>query len=165
MRIAVASDEGTRIASHFGMTRGFAIYDIVDGKPVHVEFRPNTFSGHARGLGGAQRGPQGHGPQGHGPQGHGPQGHGPQGHGPQGHGPQGHGQHSHGPILSALADCEVVISCGMGRRMYEDLQHSGKQAYITDETGVEQALSRFVEGSLPNYPERGCHHGHVHAHR
>jgi len=52
----------------------------------------------------------------------------------------------------------------MGRRMYEDLQQSGKQAYITDETGVEQALSRFVEGSLPNYPERGCHHGHGHAH-
>ena len=69
MRIAVASDEGTRIASHFGMTRGVAIYDIVDGKPVHVEFRPNTFSGHARGLGGAQRGHQGHGPQGHGHQG------------------------------------------------------------------------------------------------
>ena len=54
MRVAVASNEGTRIASHFGMTRGFAVFQIEDGRANHEEFRPNTFSGHARGIGARQ---------------------------------------------------------------------------------------------------------------
>jgi predicted Fe-Mo cluster-binding NifX family protein len=62
MKIAIASDEGTTISSHFGQTRGFVVFDI-EGKTVKSrEYRPNTFTGHARGLAGADHGIDRHGP-------------------------------------------------------------------------------------------------------
>lgn len=50
MKIAIVSDDEKTIASHFGRTRGFVIFDI-EGKEVkNQEYRLNTFTGHARGL-------------------------------------------------------------------------------------------------------------------
>lgn len=123
MKIAVASDDGQAISAHFGRTRGFVIYDV-DGKNVKDhEYRPNTFTGHARGLEHA-----------------------------------GHDIDRHGPILSALADCAVVISHGMGRRMYDDLRTAGIESFITDETDVSAAVEAYSKGELVDRPERGCKH-------
>jgi len=53
MKIAIASDDERTISSHFGQTRGFVIFEV-EGKEVkNREYRPNTFTGHARGLEGA----------------------------------------------------------------------------------------------------------------
>lgn len=50
MKIAVASDDGKIISSHFGRTRGFVIFDV-EGKEIKSrEYLPNTFTGHARGM-------------------------------------------------------------------------------------------------------------------
>lgn len=50
MKIAVASDDGKVIASHFGRTRGFVVFEV-DGKEIKSrEYLPNTFTGHARGC-------------------------------------------------------------------------------------------------------------------
>jgi predicted Fe-Mo cluster-binding NifX family protein len=136
MRIAIASDDGVQISAHFGRTLGFALYDLEDGKINKQEYRPNTFTGHAHGAG--------HG-QGH-------------EHGQHGHGPQM--QHSHGPILDALGDCHVVIANGMGRRIYVDLENAGKKVFITDETDVENAAQCFADGTLQNFPGKGCQHPH-----
>lgn len=38
-----------------------------------------------------------------------------------GEGQAPHEHHGHGSLLSALKDCQVIISHGMGRRLYEDL--------------------------------------------
>jgi predicted Fe-Mo cluster-binding NifX family protein len=62
MKIAVASDDGTTIASHFGKTRGFVIYDVQDGRVVMRNYIENTFTGHARGLSGADHSVDRHGP-------------------------------------------------------------------------------------------------------
>jgi predicted Fe-Mo cluster-binding NifX family protein len=62
MKIAVASDDGTSIASHFGKTRGFLIFDIEDGAVTKREYIQNTFTGHARGLSGADHSADRHGP-------------------------------------------------------------------------------------------------------
>ena len=75
------------------------------------------------------------------------------------------GQHSdkHGAILEALEDCEVVISHGMGRRIYRDFQNAGIQSIITDKTDIHSALDAFMAGELEDFPERGCSHGaHTH---
>ncbi|MCL4558981.1 MAG: NifB/NifX family molybdenum-iron cluster-binding protein [Deltaproteobacteria bacterium] len=50
MKIAVASDDGKTISSHFGRTRGFAIFDIEDDKIKGSDYRDNTFTGHAMGM-------------------------------------------------------------------------------------------------------------------
>ncbi len=113
MKIAIASDDGKVIASHFGRTRGFIIFesDIKSiGKP---EYRLNTFTGHARGQEGAD-----------------------------------HSLDRHAPILAALSDCQVVISHGMGRRIYEDLKQANIEVFITDETDAERSVELYIQGKL-----------------
>ena len=50
MKIAIASDDGKTIASHFGRTRGFVVFEVEQKTVKNREYRPNTFTGHARGL-------------------------------------------------------------------------------------------------------------------
>jgi predicted Fe-Mo cluster-binding NifX family protein len=78
------------------------------------------------------------------------------------------GQHGHnhddrhGPILDALKDCNIVVSHGMGRRIYEDLIVGGIAPFITNETEIDQALALFNEGRLDNVPHLACDQGHTH---
>ena len=125
MKIAVASDDGKTIASHFGRTRGFILVDILDKKIVSEDYIPNDFTGHARGM--------------------------------EGH---DHSHDRHGPILHALKDCSVVISHGMGRRIYIDLQEAGKQVFITPETDAMRAIELYIQGELEDRPDLGCNHHH-----
>ena len=125
MKIAIASDDGERISSHFGRTKGFVIYEV-EGKEIkRREYRSNTFTGHAIGLEGA-----------------------------------GHELDRHTPILNALKDCKVVISHGMGRRIYDDLKEIGIEVFVTEETDVSRALHLYLNGKLVDRPEIGCSHKH-----
>jgi len=123
MNIAIASNDGITIASHFGKTRGFVIFDVQDEKIIKQLYRENTFTGHARGLSG-----------------------------------QGHEVDRHGPILEALKDCNVVISKGMGRRIYDDMRQAGIEVFITDEINVKNAFGRYIKNELVDRPELGCDH-------
>jgi predicted Fe-Mo cluster-binding NifX family protein len=76
------------------------------------------------------------------------------------HQPHEHQPHSHAGILTALEDCEAVISCGMGQRMFVDFQSVGKEVFITDVSDAETAVHKYLKGELPNYPDRGCQHHH-----
>ncbi len=118
-KIAIASDDGISISSHFGRTKGFVIFEIVDKEIKGREYRLNTFTRHAKGIMDFKGDP-------------------------------------HSVIISALSDCKVVISHGMGRRIYEDLKRAGIEVYITDETDVEHALELYLKGELVNRPERSC---------
>lgn len=64
----------------------------------------------------------------------------------------------HQPILEALKDCQIVISHGMGRRIYDDLKNAAIGVFITEEVDVDEALSAFIKGELKDHPERGCVH-------
>jgi predicted Fe-Mo cluster-binding NifX family protein len=126
MKIAVASDDGKTIASHFGRTRGFVLMNISDKQITTEEYIINDFTGHALGM--------------------------------EGH---DHSHDRHGPILHALKECDVVISHGMGRRIYIDLQEAGKQVFITPETEVQKAVELYIQGKLEDRPDLGCnHHNH-----
>lgn len=122
MKIAIASDDGKFISSHFGRAEGFVIFEIQDRQVKFSEFRPNSFTGNALGMEGLQGGDK------------------------------------HKIIIEALKDCDVVISKGMGRRLYEDLKEAGINAIITEEDSVEKALELYMEGILTNHPDKGCHH-------
>jgi len=125
MKIAIASDDGKTIASHLGRTKGFIIFESGGQDIGKSEYRLNTFTGHARGLEGAD-----------------------------------HSLDRHGPILAALSDCQVVISHGMGRRIYEDLKQANIDVYITDEIDAERAMELYSQGKLTDRPELSCHHPH-----
>ena len=123
MKIAIASDDGINIASHFGRTRGFIIFNIEDASISMQHYRDNTFTGHARGLAG-----------------------------------QGHEIDRHAPIIDALKDCNVIIAKGMGRRIYDDLQHAGKEVIITDEDDAKYATELYIRDQLVNRHELACSH-------
>ncbi len=57
---------------------------------------------------------------------------------------------SHSTIIEALKDVKVVISHGMGRRLYDDLKNADIEIYVTDETDVEEAVKLFLDGKLKN---------------
>lgn len=67
-------------------------------------------------------------------------------------------QHSHGNILDALKDCQVVISRGMGRRLYIDFQQANKEVFISNESNAEKAVELYLDGVLTDHPEKGCQH-------
>ena len=62
MKIAVASDDGTTISTHFGKTRGFVVYEVDGREMTNRSYVENTFTGHARGLSGAGHVADRHGP-------------------------------------------------------------------------------------------------------
>lgn len=70
-----------------------------------------------------------------------------------------HGHHhSHQGILSALHDSQVVISMGMGRRLYMDFQQANKEVFISNEENAEKAVELYLQGNLTDHPEKGCCH-------
>lgn len=73
--------------------------------------------------------------------------------------PHGRGEHHnegeghyarHGIIIENLKDVDVVISGGMGRRLFDDLAEAGKKVFVTDETDVMKAVELLLEGKLTN---------------
>jgi predicted Fe-Mo cluster-binding NifX family protein len=50
MKIAIVSDDKKTISSHLGRAKGFCIFEV-EGKEIKSQqYRPNTFTGHARGI-------------------------------------------------------------------------------------------------------------------
>ncbi len=129
MKIGIASNDQTTIAQHFGRTEGFVIAEIKNGEIVSRDYRPNTFSMHK--LGGHTHGKHG--------------------------GQKEHG-HSHSAILEALADCDVVLARGMGRRIYDDLRGANIESYITTQSQVLEAIDAYIAGDLDDNPDKGCVH-------
>ena len=64
----------------------------------------------------------------------------------------------HGPILEALGDCAVVISHGMGRRIYDDLSTAGIETFIVNETDADEAVKLYLSHSLTDNPDQSCEH-------
>ena len=62
MKIAIASDDNIKIASHLGRTNGFVIVNLEDGKVKDREYRINNFTSHRRGLQGHGHEPGSHRP-------------------------------------------------------------------------------------------------------
>jgi predicted Fe-Mo cluster-binding NifX family protein len=128
MKVAIASDNGSGIAMHFGRCSQFIIYDIDNKSITGKEIRKNQFTGHSQN----------------------------ECHGNPEHHEQGNGTHSHAGIISGLHDCQVVISHGMGWRAAEDLKQHGIQIIVTAEQDAESAIQKFLQGSLSSQPELVC---------
>lgn len=132
MKVAVATDDGKVISSHFGRTKGFAIFDVDESGSIEMTYVENNFTNHA--LGFIHQDDSSH-------------------------------NKKHERILRALIGCNIVISNGMGRKIYEDLMNAGIRPLITDETSVEHAMNLLLNNQLEDHPEKGCsHHEHKHNH-
>jgi predicted Fe-Mo cluster-binding NifX family protein len=128
MKIAVATEDGTRISAHFGRSPYFAIFETDQGRTINRSLRENTFTGHFQGR-----------------------------HHHEALEDHRHGAgdpHAHQSVAEGLRDCEVVISHGMGRRAWEDLRARGIEMIVTDETDVETAIQKYLNGELVDRVEK-----------
>lgn len=137
-KIAVPSDDQVNVSGHTGRCRFVMIYTISPDKILSKESIDNTFTGHALG----ECADEGQTPR---------------------HLP-GEGHHSHSALLNALTGCSVLISRGFGRRLRDDLEAAGINAYITDEDGTaDEIVAKYVAGDLRIAATLGCgceHHKH-----
>jgi predicted Fe-Mo cluster-binding NifX family protein len=60
-RIAIPSDDEIHVAPHTGRCRGFAVYDLAEGKATKVEYRLNTYTQHHLSHGAGEQHQHGHG--------------------------------------------------------------------------------------------------------
>lgn len=148
MLIAVATDDGKHIAQHFGRCAFFSIWKLDEGgQPADIGLRANTFTAHATG---GEAGlpdlpiapPAGEIPGEPVRDIHLPE---PAG---KGEGQSGHGMQSHASVLEGLADVQVVIAAGMGRRIVNDLNANNKEIFVTQETEITSAVDKYIEGTL-----------------
>jgi len=132
-KIAIATDDQKRVTGHIGRCRGFAVFEIDDGKILNKEARENLFTNHRRG--GAHHHGEG-----------------------EGHGGQGHGRHSHEHLINGLKDCSYLISSGGGWRVVEDLKQHKITTVFTNEEFIDDAVNKFIKGELKNESDLVCDH-------
>jgi len=60
----------------------------------------------------------------------------------------------HDTMIRNIKDCDVVISYGMGQRIYADLLKNNITAIVTDERTVNDAVNQFLKNKLNNRLDR-----------
>jgi len=129
VRIAVVSDDEATISGHFGRAAYYVVITVEDGSIVARETRAKA--GH---------------------------------HTPGGcdchtvsEEPHGHGEHSeakHQIMAGTIADCDAVITGGMGWGAHESLKRRGIEPVITSVRDVTEAALAYAAGALPNLTDR-----------
>ena len=133
MKIAVVTDDGKIISSHFGRATKYSVYTIEHNRVVFSEMREKV--GHREFQ---QEGMEDH-------------------HHSEDHRGRGFGKHSaekHRRMFETITDCQVILARGMGKGAYNGLLQSGIQPVITDIPEIESAIQAVIDGSIENHPER-----------
>ncbi len=64
------------------------------------------------------------------------------------------GSCDHSAMIKNVRDCEIVISYGMGQRIYADLLNSHITPIVTEENTVDKALEQFLNKQLKNRTDK-----------
>jgi len=132
MKIAAVSEDGVTISQHFGRAPFYVVVTVEDGKIVSHEKRDKM--GHAQFAGETHEESQGQDPR--------------------GHGFDTAAQNRHVRMATAIADCEVLLACGMGAGAYESMKQANIRPVVTDISNIDQAVQAYIEGRLVDHTER-----------
>ncbi len=133
MKIAIASEDKTSISEHLGGAPYFVVVTVENDKAVNKETRDKP--GHGE-FADVELHPQ----------------------------LDERGQHGFGEIAAkrhkeireVIKDCDVLITGRVGFGAYQDLEVSGLKVVVTDEKGIDTAVSLYIEDKLPSLKERIC---------
>lgn len=64
------------------------------------------------------------------------------------------GSCNHSAMINNLKDCTIVISYGMGQKIYNDLLDNKITPIVTEERTIEKALDQFLSNHLKNHLEK-----------
>lgn len=144
MKIAAVTNDGRSISAHFGRSRTYLVVTVENGAIVEREMRDKTACDH---------------------------GHHEHGHDHAHDHDHDQDQNASGQAIaltmsaaappvdghthaaSVIADCDVVLSRGMGRGMYNNLRRVGVRAVLTDIVLIDEAIQAYIAGQLEEHPE------------
>jgi predicted Fe-Mo cluster-binding NifX family protein len=132
MKIAAVTEDNATISQHFGRAPFYAVLTVENGEIVAREKRPK--------MGHGQFSAEPHA--------------GEAGADPRGHGFDPAAQSRHGRMLSAIADCEILLSRGMGAGAYASIQQAGIRPILTDVAEIDAAALAAAAGTLTDHSER-----------
>ena len=131
MKVAVASNNHVNVSGHLGRCKAFVVFETNENEILNREIRENTFRHHEH-----------HGNHEH-----------HEGHQHE-HG-EGH-SHNHNALIEIIKDCDHVIFQSGGWRVIEDLKASHINPILTDEGDAEEAVKKFLTGSLVSKEDNTC---------
>ncbi len=130
MKIATITEDGTTISQHFGRAPLYIVVTVEDGKVINKETRDkaghHTFAAHQPSeIAPGER-----------------------------HGYDDGAESRHASMAEALADCQVLISGGMGWGAFESMKSHDIDAVVTDIKNIDEAIGLYIAGKLPNLMDR-----------
>jgi predicted Fe-Mo cluster-binding NifX family protein len=132
MKIAVVSEDGVTISRHFGRAPFYVVVTVEDGKIISHEKRDKL--GHDQFSGETHETTHGEDPRGH------------------GFNPAA--QNRHARMVTAIAECVVLLARGMGAGAYENIKSAGIRPIVTDVAGIDEAVQAYLAGSLKDHVEK-----------
>lgn len=129
VKIAIATDDGRTVSSHFGRASRYAVLAVEGGAVVSREMR-SKFSPHGSGV----------------------ETHAEIGTGPHGVGPASDARHDQ--MAATIADCAAIICGGMGRGAYDRMTANGIRPIVTDLQDVDEAAIECAAGRIVDHAER-----------
>ena len=132
MKIAAVSEDGVTISQHFGRAPFYVVVIVEDGKVVSREKRDKM--GHNQFAGEHEE----HGRESD----------------VRGHGFDPAAQDRHAQMVTAIADCEVLLARGMGAGAYASMKQANIRPLVTDVTNIDQAVQAYLAGNLIDHIEK-----------
>jgi predicted Fe-Mo cluster-binding NifX family protein len=129
MKIAAITEDGITISQHFGRAPLYVVVTVEDGEVTNKETRDkaghHTFAAHHSDLAPGER-----------------------------HGYDSGAQTRHASMAEAIADCQVLISGGMGWGAYESMKSYNIEPVVTDVESIDEAVKLYIDGELINLMDR-----------
>ncbi len=82
-----------------------------------------------------------------------------------------HGNHQdpgrnrrHDDLIGTIQDCDAVIAGGMGFPVQAHAEAAGLEVVLTGTQSIDDAVTRYVTGTLDHEPDRAHAHGGGHHH-
>jgi predicted Fe-Mo cluster-binding NifX family protein len=130
MKIAAVTEDGVTISQHFGRAPYYLVVTVENGKVINKDKREktghHTFAAqHEEHQSGGEK-----------------------------HGFDAGAQAKHTSMIDSIADCEVLLTGGMGWGAYESLTKRNIKVIVTDKPNIEEAVQLYLDGKLANLNER-----------
>lgn len=135
MKIAAVTNDGVTISQHFGRAPYYVVVTVEDGQVIARERRDKM--GHAQFAGQ----PSIHTEE-------------PTDADPRGHGFGSAAASRHMRMAAAIADCDVLLTRGMGAGAYQGMKQAGIRPIVTDIGNIDEAVQALIEGRLVDHTER-----------
>lgn len=136
MKIAFATNDGNTVSQHFGRSRYYKIYTIVENKISNEQLRERQTGHYAQGQTHEHEHAHDH---------------------THTHGNSQEHDAKHDQMAMEIADCQVMVCGGMGNGAYMRFIQNGINVILTNQNDIKTACELFIKGNLENFAAERTH--------